>query len=312
MAEKGGARFAADTVISASDKVLEKIAEPLIAARTARLGRAALAWLLEKVDARSSPRPPVEERAPAGARVGARPAGGGGGAPAVIPGGGREELTRVPGPRGATRDRDSTSSSRTARRHRGSARSPGSRAARRRRRATTLSPRPGSGVWRSRRRSRSSRRSAWGKERKPMSDTLPPGASGGGEPAPASSPEPTPEPVAAPSKPTWKRRWSRRVLVTCGILFMLVVGIRIAVWIALPMVIRQAARTYDLEADWEELNLTVLGADAELWHLHIQAQGWRRRSSSTRSTAAPTSCSGSSSGGRSWSAVSRRTEWMST
>ena len=48
MAEKGGARIAADTAISASDKVLEKIAAPLIATRTARLDRAALAWLLEK------------------------------------------------------------------------------------------------------------------------------------------------------------------------------------------------------------------------------------------------------------------------
>ena len=48
IAEKGGARIAADTAISASDKVLEKIAAPLIATRTARLDRAGLAWLLEK------------------------------------------------------------------------------------------------------------------------------------------------------------------------------------------------------------------------------------------------------------------------
>jgi hypothetical protein len=48
MAEKGGARIAADTAISASDKVLEKIAAPLLATRNARLDRTALAWLLEK------------------------------------------------------------------------------------------------------------------------------------------------------------------------------------------------------------------------------------------------------------------------
>ena len=99
-------------------------------------------------------------------------------------------------------------------------------------------------------------------------------ASDAAEPEPASAkPAAAPPRTDAPAKPRRKRRWLRRIAYTFAILFVLAVGIRIAAWIALPTVLRQVGKTYDLDIKYDELSLTVLGADAELWHLSMAPKG---------------------------------------
>src|SRR5687767_2873895 len=107
-----------------------------------------------------------------------------------------------------------------------------------------------------------------------MSDPVPSSGAAAGEPEPASTkPEAAPAQAQVPAKPRRKRRWLRRIAYTFAILFVLAVGIRIAAWIALPTVLSQVAKTYDLDIKYDELSLTVLGGDAELWHMTIAPKG---------------------------------------
>jgi hypothetical protein len=53
------------------------------------------------------------------------------------------------------------------------------------------------------------------------------------------------------------------------VIVVLAVTFRIALVIALPSVLRSVAGKYDLACTYERLDLTILGADAELWHLVV-------------------------------------------
>lgn len=84
--------------------------------------------------------------------------------------------------------------------------------------------------------------------------------------APASPPQAEAETPAKPKR-SWKQRWFRRLL---WFLLVLVV-LRIAFAIALPYIIDRALRHFDLKCDYESLDISMLGADVELWHFRLMA-----------------------------------------
>ncbi|MEM7163930.1 MAG: DUF748 domain-containing protein [Planctomycetota bacterium] len=71
----------------------------------------------------------------------------------------------------------------------------------------------------------------------------------------------------AAKKPPRSRRqkWLRRTLWCVGVLLVL----RVALAIALPMIIDSALSHYGLACEYESLDVSLLGADTELWHFRL-------------------------------------------
>ncbi len=74
--------------------------------------------------------------------------------------------------------------------------------------------------------------------------------------------------VSAPSattKPTRRRRLLRLLVIVAVVAIVL----RIALSLALPSIVAKVAKGYGLTCTWDRLDLTLLGLNAELWHLEV-------------------------------------------
>ncbi|NQV33532.1 MAG: DUF748 domain-containing protein, partial [Phycisphaeraceae bacterium] len=66
-----------------------------------------------------------------------------------------------------------------------------------------------------------------------------------------------------------KRHWTRRLrrVLICALGLLLV--LRIALWLSLPWLLSQSAQRMGLQCVYEELNLSLLTGDMEIWHLKL-------------------------------------------
>ncbi|MHC4470954.1 MAG: hypothetical protein ACYS99_08310, partial [Planctomycetota bacterium] len=65
---------------------------------------------------------------------------------------------------------------------------------------------------------------------------------------------------ARPAGKGKKRRWFRRLLILATIAVLL----RVAISLALPVVLDKVAKGYGLRCEYERIDLSLLGADLEL------------------------------------------------
>lgn len=79
----------------------------------------------------------------------------------------------------------------------------------------------------------------------------------------ANKPDDAPKPVKK------NRRWLRRLKWITIVLLAGAVLMRLAIAIAFPLVLSRVAAIYDLDADYERKELTLLGGDAGLWHFSL-------------------------------------------
>ncbi len=96
------------------------------------------------------------------------------------------------------------------------------------------------------------------------------------DPTPTDAVQPAPNdaevaegsPPADASKPP--RRWRRRLRVTTWVMLVVIILGRIALPFILPSILDVALESRGLRATYETLDLSILGADLELWHLEIR------------------------------------------
>ncbi|HVR76469.1 MAG TPA: hypothetical protein VMT52_19220, partial [Planctomycetota bacterium] len=91
------------------------------------------------------------------------------------------------------------------------------------------------------------------------------------DPEPVGAAGPAPPPVADKAAKTARRpgRWRRRLL-WCGAIFLLFIVIfRLSLPWLLPWTLKKIAADYDLDCKYDRLELSLLGGDAELWHLTV-------------------------------------------
>ena len=67
-----------------------------------------------------------------------------------------------------------------------------------------------------------------------------------------------------------RRRWSRRILWSIAILITICILLRVILWACLPWIIRKTMKEYDLHCTYEQLSVSLLTGDAELWHLELR------------------------------------------
>lgn len=65
------------------------------------------------------------------------------------------------------------------------------------------------------------------------------------------------------------RRWRRRLLYAACIFLALMVLLRIVLSLSLKSILRKAAQHYELDLNYEELSLSLLSGEVELWHLEL-------------------------------------------
>jgi hypothetical protein len=72
------------------------------------------------------------------------------------------------------------------------------------------------------------------------------------------------------SSPATPRKSRRRRLVGIGLgLLLFLVACRLVLWLSLPRILEHTLSDYGLTAQYEQLNLTLLAGDMELWHLTL-------------------------------------------
>lgn len=73
----------------------------------------------------------------------------------------------------------------------------------------------------------------------------------------------------ASAPPSRWRRWRRRLLWSGATLLVIAIALRVALWLAMPSILRRVAASHDLSCSYERMDLSILGADAEVWHLVV-------------------------------------------
>ena len=81
-----------------------------------------------------------------------------------------------------------------------------------------------------------------------------------------------PDSATTPNTPKRGRRFLRRLGWTVAILATALVVLRVAMFIALPTVLRGVAATYGLNAEYERSQLNLLSGDAELWSFNTKTE----------------------------------------
>ena len=66
------------------------------------------------------------------------------------------------------------------------------------------------------------------------------------------------------------RRWFRRILWGIAILITICILLRIILWACLPWIIKKTMKEYTLHCTYEQLSVSLLTGDAELWHLELR------------------------------------------
>ncbi len=91
------------------------------------------------------------------------------------------------------------------------------------------------------------------------------------ETRPDTTPAPAPKDDAKPTKPTRTRgqKWRRRIIVALVTFILCVVAFRALVPLLLPTVMRQVAGMYDLNAEYDSLDFSLLSADVGIWNLRF-------------------------------------------